>query len=70
VRLHAARALGRIGEQQAVPALLDQARGDRFEAARSAAQALAVCDPAALLRAAAAPGAGPHLHEAADLLGV
>jgi len=70
VRLHAARALGRLGEPQAVPILLDQARGDRFEAARSAAEALAVSDPAALLRAAAAPDAGPHLHEAADLLRV
>ena len=70
VRLHAARALGRLGEPQAVPTLLDQARGDQFEAARSAAEALALSDPEALLRAAAAPGAGPHLHEAADLLRV
>jgi hypothetical protein len=53
-----------------VPRLLQQAREDRFEAARAAAQALARVDPAALLEAAEEPDAGPHLHEAADLIRV
>jgi HEAT repeat protein len=70
VRLHAARALGHVGERSAVPRLLRQAREDRFEAARAAAEAVARVDPAALLEAAESPDAGPHLHEAADLLGV
>jgi HEAT repeat protein len=70
VRLHAARGLGQVGEQAAVPRLLRQAREDRFEAARAAAEALARIDPDALLAAAEEPGAGPHLHEAADLLRV
>lgn len=70
VRLHAARALGQVGERDAVPRLLDQARKDRFEAARAAAQAVARIDPEALLAAAELPDAGPHLHEAADLLNV
>lgn len=70
VRLHAARALGLVGERDAVPRLLRQAREDRFEAARAAAQAVATIDPDALLAAAELPGAGPHLHEAADLLQV
>ncbi len=70
VRLHAARALGQVGERDAVGRLLRQARDDRFEAARAAAQAVARIDPAALLAAAELPDAGPHLHEAADLLRV
>jgi len=70
VRLHAARALGQVGEHAAIPALVRQAREDRFEAARAAAEALARIDPDALLAAADEPGAGPHLHEAADLLRV
>ena len=70
VRLHAARALGQVGERNAVERLLDQAREDRFEAARAAAEAVALIDPDALVAAAALPGAGPHLHEAADLLRV
>jgi len=70
VRLQAARALGQVGERAAVPRLLRQAREDRFEAARAAAQAVARVDPEALLDAAAEPDAGPHLHEAADLLRV
>jgi HEAT repeat protein len=70
VRLHAARALGQVGEHAAVPRLVRQARDDRFEAARAAAEALACIDPDALLAAAEEPGAGPHLHEAADLLRV
>lgn len=68
VRLQAARALGQVGEVTAVPALLRQAREDRFEAARAAAAAVAMIDPDALLVAANEPGAGPHIHEAADLL--
>lgn len=68
VRLHAARALGAVGQRSAVPRLLRQAREDRFEAARAAADAVARIDPAALLAAAASADAGPHLHEAADLL--
>ncbi len=70
VRLHAARALGQVGERGAVERLLRQAREDRFEAARAAAEAVARIDPAALLAAAQADDAGPHLHEAADLLAV
>ena len=70
VRLHAARALGHVGERDAVPRLLRQAREDRFESARAAADAVARVDPDALLEAAASSDAGPHLHEAADLLRV
>ena len=70
VRLHAARALGQVGEQRAVHRLLQIARDDRFEAARAAADAVATIDPDALLAAAELPDAGPHLHEAADLLRV
>jgi hypothetical protein len=70
VRLQAARALGQVGEQGAVERLLRQAREDKFEAARAAAAAVATIDPDALLAAAELPGAGPHLHEAADLLRV
>jgi len=68
VRLHAARALGKVGERAAVGRLLRQAREDRFEAARAAAEAVAQIDPDALVAAAAEADAGPHLHEAADLL--
>ena len=68
VRRHAARALGQVGEQAAIPRLVRQAREDRFEAARAAAEALARIDPEVLLAAADEPGAGAHLHEAADLL--
>jgi HEAT repeat protein len=70
VRLHAARALGQVGERGAVPQLLRQAREDRFEAARAAAEAVARLDPAAVLEVAEDADAGPHLHEAADLLRV
>jgi len=70
VRLHAARALGQVGEHAAIPALVRQAREDRFEAARAAAEALSRIDPDALLAAAEESDAGPHLHEAADLLRV
>ena len=70
VRLHAARALGQVGEHAAIPRLVRQAREDRFEAAQAAAEALSRIDPDVLLAAADEPGAGPHLHEADDLLRV
>jgi HEAT repeat protein len=68
VRAAAARALGRTGGRRAADALLPVARGDAFEPARAAAEALAQIDPTAVLYAAMEPDAGPHLLEAADLL--
>ena len=71
VRTTAATALGLIGDRDAVPALLAEARDETFfEAAQAAARALARIDPATVVAAAADPGAGPHLREAADLLAV
>lgn len=70
VRVAAARSLGDLGDRTAAPQLLELARGDRFEVAQAAAQALLAIDPAAVVRAAAEPGAGAHLHEAADLAAV
>lgn len=67
VRAAAAEALGRVGGRNAVDKLVAVASHDRFEAARAAAKALAALDPAALSAAAARPGSGPHLAEAADL---
>ncbi len=66
----AAEALGELGAGEAVTALTEMARGGGFDAARAAAAALARIDPDALRVAAAVPGAGAHLHEAADLLEV
>jgi HEAT repeat protein len=68
VRAEAATALGVIGSPSALPRLLEIARSDRFRPARAAAQAVARIDPEALTAAAAKADAGPHLHEAADLL--
>jgi HEAT repeat protein len=68
VRAEAAAALGVIGSPSALPRLLEIARSDRFQPARAAAQAVARIDPEALAAAAATADAGPHLHEAADLL--
>jgi HEAT repeat protein len=70
VRAEAASALGVIDAPQALPQLVEIARSDRFRPARAAARAIARIDPATLRAAAAEPGAGPHLHEAADLLSV
>jgi HEAT repeat protein len=67
VRALAAGSLGAIDAAAALPKLLEIARTDRFRPARAAAQAVARIDPRALREAAAQPGAGPHLHEAADL---
>jgi HEAT repeat protein len=67
VRAEAAGSLGRIGSKEAVPRLLEMARTDRFRPARAAAEAVARISPRALAAAAAEPGAGPHLHQAADL---
>ncbi len=68
VRVSAARALGAVGDRDVAPALLRVARSDEFDAARAAASAAAMLDPAAVRAAVARPGAGPHLSEAADLL--
>lgn len=70
VRAAAAASLGDLRDREAVPQLLDQARGDAFEPARAAAQAVARIDRRALAEAAGAPDAGAHLHEAVDLLAV
>jgi HEAT repeat protein len=70
VRAEAASALGVIDAPQALPQLVEIARTDRFRPARAAARAVAIIDPATLRAAAAEPDAGPHLHEAADLLAV
>jgi HEAT repeat protein len=67
VRAAAAAALGALDSEAAVPQLLEIARTDRFRPARAAAQAVARIAPRELAAAAAEPGAGPHLHEAADL---
>jgi HEAT repeat protein len=70
VRAEAAASLGTIGSSAALPRLLELARTDRFRPARAAAQAVARISPQALAAAAAEPGAGPHLHQAADLSAV
>lgn len=67
VRVASARALGQIGGRSALDALLRVARSDEFEPASAAAAAAAAIDPAGVIRAAEEPGAGRHLHEAADL---
>jgi hypothetical protein len=70
VRAEAAASLGVIGSKAALPRLLEMARTDRFRPARAAAQAVAQIAPGQLAAAAADPGAGPHLHQAADLMAV
>jgi hypothetical protein len=67
VRASAAVALGVIGSRAALPRLLELARTDDFRPARSSAQAVARISPMTLAKAAEEPGAGPHLHQAADL---
>ena len=67
VRAAAALSLGAINARPALPQLLTIARTDRFRPARAAAQAVAAIDPGTLRAAAGEPGAGAHLHEAADL---
>jgi HEAT repeat protein len=67
VRAAVAATLGALHSDAAVPQLLEIARTDRFRPARAAAQAVARIAPRELAAAASEPGAGPHLHEAADL---
>jgi HEAT repeat protein len=64
----AATALGELRDVASAPALAELARGQDFELARAAAVALSKIDPAGLREAAGSPDAGPHLHQAADLL--
>lgn len=66
VRAAVAAALGALRSDAALPQLLELARTDRFRPARAAAQAVARIAPSDLAAAAGEPGAGPHLHEAAD----
>jgi HEAT repeat protein len=68
VRVAAAHALGAIGDRESAPALLELARADRAEVAAAAARAAAGVAPGLVLEAAGSSGAGPFLHEAADLL--
>jgi HEAT repeats len=68
VRTAAAFALGMIDDREAVDALLEQARGEHFDLARSAAQAVARIDPERVSAAAQTAHAGTHVLEAADLL--
>jgi hypothetical protein len=70
VRAEAAATLGVIDAPEALPRLVEIARTDRFRPARAAARAVARIDPKLLTSVAAASNAGPHLHEAADLLAV
>src|SRR5262245_50540886 len=65
VRTAAATALGEIGGRPVTEALIPLARGDVFEPARAAAEALARIDPALVVRLAGETDAGPHLREAA-----
>jgi HEAT repeat protein len=64
----AAHALGQIGGRQAVEKLLPLTKSGEFEPAREAAEAVARIDPVLVLRMASEPDAGPHLHEAADVV--
>ena len=66
VRAAAASALGQLGDREAVLLLARQAHRDTFDPAQAAARALLRIAPDATVRAALAPGAGPHLLEAAD----
>jgi hypothetical protein len=66
VRAAAAASLGEIGTRAALERLIGVARTDEFRPARAAARAATKLDLAAVRAAAAEPGAGPHLHEAAD----
>jgi len=67
VRVNAAHALGAIGDAFATLALARQARVDGFDPAEAAARALARVSPEVLEAVASAPGAGPHLAQAADV---
>lgn len=70
VRVSAAHALAAVGDPAAAPSLLTLAREDQFDPARAAAAAAARLDSAAVLHAVANDDSGPHVREAADLLGL
>jgi hypothetical protein len=69
VRVSAAHALGMVGDRDSVGDLLRVARADAVpDVAQAASGAVGRIAPDLLLRAATVPDAGPHVHEAADLL--
>jgi HEAT repeat protein len=68
VRAGVASALGKIGDSESLEALIGQAGGRQFAAARAAARAAGEIAPQRVIEAGNEDGAGPHLAEAADRL--
>jgi HEAT repeat protein len=66
----AATALGAMHARASIDDLLALARSGEFEAAGAAARAVGRIDARRLLAAADEPDAGPHLQEAADVVGL
>lgn len=67
VRAAAATAVGSLGTKDRFKRLVDMAVRDEYLPAKAAAAAIAVLEPEGIQRAVRAPGAPPHLVEAADL---
>jgi HEAT repeat protein len=65
VRTAAAHAAAGMGDRSAVPVLIEQARGDRYDPALAASRALVALDPRGLIEAAERNEAGPFLRQAA-----
>jgi HEAT repeat protein len=65
VRTAAAHAAAGLGDREAVPLLVEQARRDRYDPALAASRALVSLDPRGLTEAAERNEAGPFLRQAA-----